>query len=410
MDEETLSNALPLPPCSENAFHMSISGNLTLHQDMCQFHRQTSCVLGVSDSLWREVHSSLANAKFLSIAKPGGAAPRRSFLGGRSEARLSEMSIGPQCSLYMSRREPRLFGVLFPGEQMLLLLAPSPAEALGWVGVIGACISTQRAVAASNRIPLRPVPLDVAAAEAVMCSTGMSPAGISAQLDVLALEEDCSSFRRLGLPRALSGWQTREVQLAWYEMLVLPFNKLLNRGVHKGTLRGRTGKIRVKLAKEHVELYAVPSNPCLIALVHGPQRKLLLLRTPDPETAADWGMFLAGAIAVNWGHELTKHPSSAADGSAADGSAADAPPPAAARERSTAREADAGARRSLEDANEDEPQSRDPSAAAAPGPAAAAAAAAPATPHTHTPSRRDPSLPRRPFNERRLQELLRELQ
>ena len=144
--------------------------------------------------------------------------------------------------------------------------------------------------------------------EAVMCSTGMSPAGISAQLDVLALEEDCSSFRRLGLPRALSGWQTREVQLAWYEMLVLPFNKLLNRGVHKGTLRGRTGKIRVKLAKEHVELYAVPSNPCLIALVHGPQRKLLLLRTPDPETAADWGMFLAGAIAVNWGHELIKHP------------------------------------------------------------------------------------------------------
>jgi hypothetical protein len=342
LDGTTHSNALPLQLATEDSteLHPPFSGDLEYHCGECQFHWPTSSVLAVQPSAWQPIHASLASGKFLIMPSRGAAkrepkpspSPlsllRRSLGGGGTPThwpQLKEVSIGAHCRLFMSRRDPRLLGLLFPPDRVILLRAPSADDSLGWVGALAACCVVQRRLADSDRIPVAVVP-------PVPGSLG----GLTGRLEVLVLDEDGhSALSRGGLPPgALSGWQLREVELEWCEMLVLPFRHLLNGDAHKGVVRGRTGLIRIRIAEERVELFAIPGNERMLVLAHGPQRSLLLLRAADAATAREWSRALSAAIAYSSGCKAApkqKQPrSSSVPLNAPDGAAAAAselPPP-----------------------------------------------------------------------------------
>merc|ERR1711938_296051 len=111
------------------------------------------------------------------------------------------MPIGAQSSLLISRREPRLLGVLEPSEDRILLFhAPTPQEGLRWVATLAACIMAHR-VRAPSRAPLFEVQLS---REGGIGFKGQAPTGVppAAKAKAKAAQSRATYLLRLGVPAA----------------------------------------------------------------------------------------------------------------------------------------------------------------------------------------------------------------
>lgn len=330
-------------------------GELMHHERLCQFHRATSSVLGTESACWVRSEVSLTAPRLLmSTIEPASfAAPHRHqqslgalvlgmLSGGRRSSsrssaswpRLKLVDLDERCSLFVSRNNPRLFGVLLPPDRFLLLCATTAAEALQWLTVLAACIVHERAVAPA-RAPLAAVV--VRADGRVVWPTdrhgdvGVHEGGFTplrepedvartATVEILELSDGVSA-ERLGLPISLclpggdggaqdsrgsanavrrpsvangEAWDVSEVELEWFGMRCGARRRLLNdRG---DTTSSKGSPIVIDFGEHEPCVFAFTADARVIALRHGPEGRLLLLRLPSAMLARQWGEDLASAI------------------------------------------------------------------------------------------------------------------
>ena len=368
--------------------HVPLSGLVLHHRGRCQYHSGTSSVLGTSQSSWKWSKASFIDSHLKirpidEVARGGsighisdrgvsvsgsnaagnGAPSLLQSLGSRiglrskraPETGPDSMWIGPLTTLLISRREPRLLCVLQPDEdQVLLLHAPTPQEAIRWVGTIASCIVAHRTTAPPRSQLLEvvmsrgglvgfqgePLPDDDAGSMSSPQVFLRDPADISrrGRLEVIHLLHGRVSTR-LGLPTLSENlWETREIQLEWFGMLVshrwFAGRAFLNNsdlatspqsllrsfkssfslagdprhlvGRHgaaeepsKGDEADTTGHtVSIDFSAEEVALYAIPDDPLVLALRHGPEEQLLLMRAQSAEEASAWGHDLASCLAL----------------------------------------------------------------------------------------------------------------
>ena len=332
VDSTNSSNALPLQP----GFELK-EGLLQRHSLPLQLHDATATVLGVNPTKWQERFIQLTPARLgYSLeppTPPSADGPKLRRKLSFSRKRSDKVDLDGRCALYISRVDPRVFGLRLADGKLLVFSAYSNGEGLMWLVALASAIATHRSAepshAAFEEVVVRDgqLRLPTAGGTEVVRAPPLADLVRAGQLERVTVTAEAAAALRFGLKHD-EVFEDRYFDLTPDRLAFATEPPASPSGGAGGKLRRKLSFSRKRATKvELVEcaVFVAMGDPTVFALRHGDGR--LLVMRAHAELAREWAIDLAACVAAAQGRPLVPSPVLRSQEASAPAEPAPPPPP-----------------------------------------------------------------------------------
>ena len=279
-------------------------------------------------------HAGAARLQPRAADSPSADGPKLRRKLSFSRKRSDKVDLDGRCALYISRVDPRVFGLRLADGKLLVFSAYSNGEGLMWLVALASAIATHRSAepshAAFEEVVVRDgqLRLPTAGGTEVVRAPPLADLVRAGQLERVTVTAEAAAALRFGLKHD-EVFEDRYFDLTPDRLAFATEPPASPSGGAGGKLRRKLSFSRKRATKvELVEcaVFVAMGDPTVFALATATGASLVM-RAPTAEYARDWAIDLAACVAAAQGRPLVPSPVLRSQEASARAEPAPPPPP-----------------------------------------------------------------------------------